>query len=173
MVKYTVSRHTSCIRKTRRPHNASVLSQRRNLLELWLCWASRVRRGKDKDGIQGLEWSFFTTDINRSSCAREKDKQFMYSIFPHTISKKKKKKNLRAVNYCTRSACVLCRIRLLFRASQRNICLTNVWAGPSEALLILIQLHWHWRSISKVGKKWWKYIHYKVVMKSPAGSSER
>ena len=87
--------------------------------------------------------------------------------------KKKKKKNLRAVNYCTRSGCVLCRIRLPFRASQRNICLTNVWAGPSEALLILIQTHRHWRSISEVGKKRWKYIHYKVVMKSPAGSSER
>lgn len=172
MVKYTVSRHTSCICKTRLPHNASVLSQRRRLCELWLCWASWVTRGKDKDGIQGLEWSFFTTDINKSSCAREKDKQFMYSIFPHTISKKKKE-NLRAVNYCTRSACVLCRIRLPFRASQRNICLTNVWAGPSEALLILIQTHRHWRSILKVGKKWWKYIHYKVVMKSPAGSSER
>lgn len=67
------------------------------------------------------------------------DKQFMYSIFPLTILKDKKK-NLSAVDCCTCLSHVLL-IPLLCRA-------TSVSLMFDEGRQIFIQMHRHSRSIS-------------------------
>lgn len=85
----------------------------------------------------------------------------MYSIFLAILNKKEKKKNLRAVIYCTSLSDVLGCIPLLPLCFIVNICLTDVrggmkggeWGGgvggvfaTSDILQVDIQMHRHWCS---------------------------
>lgn len=149
---------------------------------LWLCWALWLTRGSRlHSGI----WMIVSTPPQINKVHVHKDHIIYVQYFSCNIKQREKKKNLRAVIYCTSLSDVLGCIPLLPLCFIVNICLTDVRGGMGgrgrgggggcdiryspgrhpNAQALVFHL--------KVIKKWWKCIHYKVMMKFPAGSLER
>lgn len=114
----------------------------------------------------------FTTTINRVHVHKKGQTIYVQHFTSDNIKKRKKNPEGCRLLYWLISSGPLIYSSPVW-CSAVDICLTDVWRGTSDSLQILIQTHRQSRSVSKLEKKWWKCIHYKVMMKFPAGSLER
>lgn len=102
---------------------------------------------EDQDCIQGLELSFFTTTINEVHVHKNGQTISVQYFSSHNIKKKEKPEGCQLLYLLI--PCPLMYSSLVW-CCVVNICFADVWGGTSDALQILIQMHRHSRSMSKL-----------------------
>lgn len=150
MVKCTVSRHTSCICKTPPSQCSCFILTSHPCTHQTLAVLGFVgNKREDQDCIQGLELSFFTNTIDKVHVHKNGQTIYVQYFSSHNIKKKKKEKPEGCQLLYLLIPCPLMYSSLV-RCFVANICFTDVWKGTSDAPQILIQMHRHSRSMSKL-----------------------
>ncbi len=172
MVKCTVSRHTSCICKTPPSQCSCFILTSHPCTHQTLAVLGFVgNKREDQDCIQGLELSFFTTTIDKVHVHKNGQTIYVQYFSSHNIKKKKKRKTwglsttvlAHPMSFDVFLSCSVLRSEHLFHWCLKRDVRCSPDINPNAQTFTFHV---------KVGKKWWKYIHYKVMMKFPAGSLE-